>query len=94
MIFLNMAKTEAMIVERNISEIAKFKINHVNAWRSQQINLANNGNLTINRKLNTVSIQKFNTASKDASVKESVKGNSDAGKHNAYEFPLFLFKQS
>ena len=88
MIFLNMAKTEAMMVERNISEIAKFKVKHVNAWRNQQINLANNGNLTINKKLNTVSIQKLNIENKDAGFNESVKGNSDAGKHNAYEFPF------
>lgn len=88
MIFLNMAKTEAMIVERNIADIAKFKIEHVNAWKKQQINLANNGNLTINRKLDMVSVRKLNVESGFSGSEESVKGNSAAGKHNAYEFPF------
>lgn len=88
MIFMNMAKTEAVIVERNIADIAKYKVDHVNAWKQQQINLANNGNLTVNNKLNTISVGKLNVENGMTGFNESVRGKTVSGKYSSDEYPF------
>lgn len=87
-IFNNMAKTETVIVERNITDIAKYKINHINAWKQQQINLSINGNLAFNEKLKMVVAGKPDIQHKIANSNELFEGTSVAENNRTDEYPL------
>ena len=88
MVFLNMAKEEALAVERYISAIAKYKIDHINTWKKQHFNQVNNEHAIVNENLNAVSIGKLNIEKNVLDLVETEKKHSDAAKYNAYEFPF------